>query len=193
MEEKPRQVTHYEVKHAADVDLRMVQVAAVAVGREVLRLAGEVDAGRLTPTRAQAVMVACHNVPLEQAREMTSATPKCADILASIPPALAEHYAETWAGALPEERELAATLYARRHYHALLHTRAEVPKLEDCPPMERMDWLEVARTVRAFVRNGLDAITLPKLLSYREQFVVERKDRQSSHGRDLPVRGVRHG
>lgn len=55
---------HEDPKHMADVDLRMVQVGAVAVGREALRLAGEVRAGRLPFQHAAAVLAGAMGLPV---------------------------------------------------------------------------------------------------------------------------------
>lgn len=57
--------------HADAVDLRIVQVGAVAVGREVLRLLAGVDAGVYDADRVRAILVSCHNFPREVADALT--------------------------------------------------------------------------------------------------------------------------
>lgn len=266
-----KRVPWEDVKHAADVDLRMVQVGAVAVGREALRLAAEVDAGRIRPERAQAVMVSCLAIPVVEARRLVSggsgtraAQAQLSALLARLPrearaqahsdgtwcvrtervlgqtspcetlaegltteqaetvvrslegffravrrmvreeqerwgpadaplttasdsPDLEEAYAEAWKAAPAEERELAGMLYDRRYYYPRLHARADVPSLDDCPAVERMDWLEVARTVRAFVRNGPDSISESVLVNHREHLAAALQQQSAP-----TARGVRH-
>lgn len=69
-------------EHTAAVDLRIVQVGAVAVGREVLRLLDEVEAGRYDVGRVYAVLVGCHNMPENLADALTKGAKVTRDVVA---------------------------------------------------------------------------------------------------------------